>query len=660
MAEFYVVQADDGNLTTKLVNNLATGATNGNTIIVDDDAVFFTLPSSNGLIIAGKNPTDAPNIIRRSATGTNPPVFCNMVKSLTDGAWSHLGGGVWSRPTTANVFAMFAGGDNGFWGLTNALRRVTSTPAAEFDFWDVSATEVRVYTGSGSVAPPTYYSGLFMSLSVQCGFGLTNNSNMDLTGIYGAGGRVAFAVGNSGVAGIGTPTQDQFDILFTDCGAYRSTSHGFSVEVNDSTWKNRDLEIVRLVTDGGLTTSSQRNVSGSQHGVGNGIEIAGSYDNITFIDYASRNWGHCQIEAVQDSARNPGQLTMRAGQNYGQLESLQCNQAHSFQVTGQFGSAQHLTLGMAHLSGMKVRGQAVGAHCTGRCVISGFTMKDFVAPGIASENFNSWALDGLYNAGPIRALDVTIEGGYVENPFGYVFGFYDETGSLATDVYKIRHNTFVDITHRGDATYRDGTANNATCPMRWWAGSGTVNDQIIEYNNFIVAGGNGQQLISWNNGSGGSNKYTINGVSGVTANNIENVNGMNDPANGDFKQVLDAGTYHAGGAPNANARDLWNQLFDNPASIGPLEELFVAGGGGSCPDPCVRLPIRLNELEGPELLAALLVANPKMSRRQMLAALGAAGAMLLTGGCVVGDETTERSQTKARCVAGISCEDVDL
>lgn len=566
-----VTQADDGNLTVKLLNVLTTGATSGADIVIDDDAEFFSLPSSDGLIIAGKNPTGTPNIIRRSATGTNPPIFLNMIKSISDGEWSLVGSGVWSRVVSTNIVGIWANGNSGYWGLTNGLKEVSGTPVSDFEFRNVSSSIVHVYTGSNFVAPPTYYNGLYMNKSAACAIGFTNNSNMTVTGICGAGGRVGFAIGHSNVASIGTPTQDQFNIVFTDPRGDRSFSHGVAIDMTSGSFKNRNIDVIRPYAEGGLTAST---IGGLQQisGAGNGINIAHSYDNINITDYTAKHWGHSQMQNEQETGYLPGTLTMRAGANYGVLDGEFCKRSHCFGVNGGT-SGQHTNPGFTYLSGMKVRKQSWPAHATGRCVISGFTMKEFQDVVAGSEQ-GSGGIDWGFNGSTIRPIDVTIEVGYIENSRGYPISAFEATSGLAADLVKVRHLTIVDVTYRGDTTYRSGTSNNASCSLRVWTPGHTPNDQIIEYNNFIVSGGDGQQLISWNNTDGGTNKFTINGKTEVTANNIENIEGYADRIGGDYRVTSGGGLYQTGTTANANARDVENDLCHTPASIGPRQLLY--------------------------------------------------------------------------------------
>lgn len=577
MADFNVGQGNDGNLQATFLDNLVSGAGNGNRIIVADNAEFFSLPNFDGLIVAGKNATGTPNIIERSATGANPPIFLNMVKSLSDAEWTYQGGGVWRRGVPATITGIWANGGSGYWGLTNGFKEVSGTPAAEYEFRAVSFTLVDVYTGTPSIAPPTYYSGVYMCKGgTACAIGFTNNSNMRVTGIMGAGGRVAFAIGHSNVASIGTPSQDQFAMEFIDVRGDRSMVHGVALDLHSTSFRNRDIDITRPYGEGGLTATTIGGIQQS-NGQGNGFHAGGSFNAVDVIDYTFKHWGHSQSQIQQGIEWNPGTLTMRAGQNYGVLDGEFCRYNHSFGVTGSYPAGQHMDPGLVAMSGMKCLNQASASHVMGKARFSGFTMKSFQSPagGISD---GSGIDAGNNSIGTLKTLDVTVEAFYIENPYGYPARGYEAVTGTLQDAFRMRNGTIVDILHRGETAGREGTANNAVCSFRWWTPGPTPADQIIENVNFIVSGGNGQLLISWNNTDAGSNKFTINGKAGITSNNVENQEWYQDRVAGDYHVVAGSILATGGFPPDANSRDLWNGAMRTPnAFIGPLQLLVGEG-----------------------------------------------------------------------------------
>jgi hypothetical protein len=281
--------ADDGNdgnsgLTTSLpktsLSHAATLVAAGNEILFKCGDRWQLASGTTGWAITGKVLASECLIgVWNDDVSPLKPLFDGgtYLTSSDDANWTHLGAGVWQRTLSATVTRIFAGTTtttvtNESWGEPMSLQTSAGNVNAELEYHNSSGV-ITIYTGSVSVAPPTFYDGLLCignGRATAEGVHLLRCQNVTLENLRFANAQNTVSIGCQG-------TNDSDGIILRDVESHAASRLGSAFRTYNTTASGfwvRNTELIRCLADNHTAASENDNNSGNW-GSNNGISFTG-------------------------------------------------------------------------------------------------------------------------------------------------------------------------------------------------------------------------------------------------------------------------------------------------------------------------------------------------------------------------------------------------
>lgn len=486
----------------------------------------------------------------------NAPTIDNLEYDSGTG-WTSLGSGRWSKAMTVQVTRIMFGSSYSALS-TGGLARATSSATTAAQQWFWGSNVLHVYTGSDVTNPHAFYGGLaYVSFDTVLRFRDSANLLVERWRLFGGYTTVHFQAAGADVT----------DVMMTDCEIGYGMK-GWAIQSDAGTKVNRRITLTRPVFNArtnatentfGYTDSA---AAGAPWGQCDGINISMNYDDIVVTDWTITGARHSGFNIYDNIGSLPGDVTCTAGAAYGSIDSRTLNYGRSFSIAGSI-AAQNVKL-----SGAKSLGQVTRSQVAGTVVVSGCTWKEMQKATSVEGWENSsaiWFQNWLAGPGDSNMVDVTVQNCYIENCWHPAFAFFKSgvaAGTFDTNKVKIYNNTIVDVDHYNEPS-TDGCYSTRRMTFSTWCGQAPP-AQLIKNNNVITPSA-GATHVRWDGSS-----YTINAFTGFTG-NVENIEGYENRAGGDYHPTAAGGLKFAGVAGSAGALDTDGIAFNSTPSIAPTE-----------------------------------------------------------------------------------------
>jgi hypothetical protein len=463
--------ADDGNdgnsgLTTSLpktsLSHAATLVAAGNEILFKCGDRWQLASGTTGWAITGKVLASECLIgVWNDDVSPLKPLFDGgtYLTSSDDANWTHLGAGVWQRTLSATVTRIFAGTTtttvtNESWGEPMSLQTSAGNVNAELEYHNSSGV-ITIYTGSVSVAPPTFYDGLLCignGRATAEGVHLLRCQNVTLENLRFANAQNTVSIGCQG-------TNDSDGIILRDVESHAASRLGSALRPDNTTASGfwvRNTELIRCLADNHTAASENDNNSGNW-GSNNGISFTGQVIDTEVVDPIVRGgFRHSSIQF-----QNDGTTTIYTGSNLNIYRTRQdmgivyCESDYEHPFDGNFTNWT--------VNGLEIRTPITRSQFAGSGTLKGVKFLG-CRQATHSQNIGTDQILWFQNwsSPDYRAMGaITVDSCTIENPYGAPIAMLEDRSAAgvsanagwAASALTFTRNRIIDLSPGGSRTY---------------------------------------------------------------------------------------------------------------------------------------------------------------------------------------------------------------
>lgn len=387
-----------------------------------------------------------------------------LAEGIDDTNWTSLGDGRWQRNFAGEVSRMFAGtteasiraGSIGTpFGYVSSATAVTST--GKWHMLTASPFTVTMYTGSNSIAPPSFFDGLACvgnGIATAATVNLSRCSNITLNSLQVWGGlrRGFFLLAESGA----TST----DITYTDCEAHATGRLGSGFSISNTSVPGQYIDRVTLLRPraNAHSTYAENDGDSGRWGSQNGIAITGEVQNATVTDpIVEGGYRHSYIQAQCD-----GLTTKYIARNI-TIQKSAGGIAYVDGIDSDYGHGLDTDADGWLIDGVEIRNQIARSQFGGTGTLRGVR---FINPRQAThpQNLNTAQCVWVQNwTSPDyrKVASVTLDKVVIVNSYNEPIGILEDRSAAATsaeagfeaNAVTIKNCTIADLTNLGSRTY---------------------------------------------------------------------------------------------------------------------------------------------------------------------------------------------------------------